>query len=127
MKKALIATLLLTSAPAAAQNLTTADKAFVALGASGVVVAAQCHAIMATGGLERFGDRTGVAVDTLYLNIREMLAANANLPYDRKKLDPAVTRFYIEVADVTAAEIKKNKTQACRDWIKVLRRHGIVE
>lgn len=110
-----------------AAGLSDVDKAYIVNMTAGLAVAIKCNGKPITGGMVKFADRNGVDSEMLTKAMKAALAVNADTPYDRDDLIPAVTRFMTEVAGEVMSAIEKNKIGACARWIKVLRENGVVE
>jgi hypothetical protein len=95
---------------------------------AGLLVTNRCGAKVINGGMVRLADRAGVDGERLTDAVTAaMLAQGKDLPYDREKLIPAVTRLMVDANVEIGADIDRDKAKNCAKWMKTLRENGVIE
>jgi hypothetical protein len=117
-----VVVLLASTAPVKAQLLLPEEKSFVVNMTAGLLVTTRCGAKIVPGGMVRFADRAGIKGARLTDAVTAaILAQGNNLPYDREKLIPAVTRLMVDAYVEIGADVDRDKAKNCAKWMKTLR------
>jgi hypothetical protein len=119
---------LLATIASAKAELSSQEKGFVVNMTAGLLLASRCDAKIVNGGMARLADRVGVDGERFTDAVTAaMMAQGKNLPYDREKLIPDVTRLMIAAYVEIGSEIDRNKAKTCALFMKTLRENGVVE
>src|ERR1035437_6985419 len=128
MKRTILAlTLMLNASAASAEVLSTEETGFAVLATAGVMMATSCDATIAEGGMAKYVDRTGIDGDTLMKAVTAVFQVRSGQPYERADLVPAITQIVNSTTAEIGADLKKNKSATCSEWISNLRKLGVLK